>query len=310
MIDNRENNIWTVYIHIVPKEISDYDYDKYYVGITSKSVEKRWANGFGYHSQPFYNAIKKYGWDNMEHHIIAEHLTEYEAKEFEKVLINILDCNIHKGKYGYNLTNGGDGIIGYSFTEESREHKSKKYTGQGNPYYGKKHTQETKQKISKHHADVSGINNPFRKDVYQFTIDGKYVNKYYSCANAGKTMGLKGGASISNAALNHRLAANYLWEYEDNVLQINNTFIIKEYKYDEHKNWTNKEKRVFGFDKNTKNLIYDCKSCVIASNITNINHATISRNAQKRSTTSKFDYLWRYEKDVGFTEDGKAYFIA
>ena len=44
MIDNRENNIWTVYIHIVPKSISGYDYDKYYVGITSKPVEKRWKN--------------------------------------------------------------------------------------------------------------------------------------------------------------------------------------------------------------------------------------------------------------------------
>ena len=39
MIDNRENNVWTVYVHIVPKEISDYDYDKYYVGITGQTVE-------------------------------------------------------------------------------------------------------------------------------------------------------------------------------------------------------------------------------------------------------------------------------
>ena len=41
MIDNRENNVWTVYVHIIPQSITKYDYDKYYVGITSKSVEKR-----------------------------------------------------------------------------------------------------------------------------------------------------------------------------------------------------------------------------------------------------------------------------
>lgn len=41
MIDSRENNVWTVYVHIIPKEISDYDYDKYYVGITGQTVERR-----------------------------------------------------------------------------------------------------------------------------------------------------------------------------------------------------------------------------------------------------------------------------
>jgi len=58
MIDNRENNKWIVYVHIVPKEISDYDYDKYYVGITGQTIERRWReNGAGYYTQPFYKEI-------------------------------------------------------------------------------------------------------------------------------------------------------------------------------------------------------------------------------------------------------------
>ena len=121
MVDNRENNIWTVYIHIIPKEISDYDYDKYYVGITSQSVERRWRDGNGYRNQPFYRAIQKYGWDNIEHEIIASHLTENEAKEFEKRLIQLLDCNIAKGKCGYNTTDGGDGMLGHVASEETRK---------------------------------------------------------------------------------------------------------------------------------------------------------------------------------------------
>lgn len=47
MIDNRENNHWTVYVHIIPKELSGYDWDKYYVGITSQLPSKRWKNGSG-----------------------------------------------------------------------------------------------------------------------------------------------------------------------------------------------------------------------------------------------------------------------
>lgn len=307
MIDNRENNIWTVYIHIVPKSISDYDYDKYYVGITSKSVNERWGNyGNGYCGQLFYNAIQKYDWNNIKHYIIAEHLTESEAKEFEKTLINKLNCN---GEHGYNLTDGGDGTLGYIPTKEEREKRRIKYSGKGNPYYGKKHSEKTKRKISENHADVSGINNPFRKDVYQFTIDGKYINKYCSCISASKAVGLKTGHGISYAALNHKMSANYLWEYEDNVVQENGTYKIKEYKYNKHQNWTNKEKRVFGFNKYTKELVYDCKSCTIASRIANIKRSAISTSARSKSIISKFNYIWRYEEDVGFNKDGKAYFI-
>lgn len=308
MIDNRENNIWTVYVHIVPQAITEYDYDKYYVGITSKSVEKRWGkNGNSYHGQPFYNTIQKYGWNNIKHYIIAEYLTENEAKDFEKTLIDKLKCNLYKDKYGYNMTDGGDGTLGYNMSQEEKEKRRKRYLGKGNPYYGKKHTEETKQKISKHHADISGINNPNSKRVYQFTLDGKYINQYDSCSTAAKMLGNKKGFSkISRAALTHGTSMKFLWEYEDNVIiDKNNNIKIKKFLYKPFK--TNK--RVFGFNKDTKELIYDFESCVIASKFTNINSGIISFNARNKSIITKFDYLWRYEKDVGFNKDGKVYFI-
>lgn len=72
---------WSVYIHITPS-------NKYYVGITSKEPCERWRNGFGYYSQKyFYNAIQKYGWDNIYHEIVASNLTKEEANNFEKLLI-------------------------------------------------------------------------------------------------------------------------------------------------------------------------------------------------------------------------------
>lgn len=54
-----EPRCWTVYVHVVPKEIrsspdrDDY-YDKYYVGITKRGVDKRWGkNGYEYKTQVF-----------------------------------------------------------------------------------------------------------------------------------------------------------------------------------------------------------------------------------------------------------------
>lgn len=107
MIDYREDNRWIVYVHIVPKALSGYDWNKYYVGITSQTTKERWGkNGYRYKNSYFKKAIDKYGWDNMQHEIIAEHLTEHEAKDMEKTLIAILKSN--NAIYGYNLSSGGD----------------------------------------------------------------------------------------------------------------------------------------------------------------------------------------------------------
>ena len=72
---------YTVYVHVVPNS-------KKYVGITCQRPLQRWANGHGYVKNTyFYNAIIKYGWDNIEHIIIASNLSKDEACNLEKALI-------------------------------------------------------------------------------------------------------------------------------------------------------------------------------------------------------------------------------
>lgn len=199
MIDNRENNIWTVYVHIVPKTITEYDYDKYYVGITSKSVKERWRyKGSGYVNQMFYYAIQKYGWDNIEHFVIANHLTENEAEQMEKVLILKLKSN---DKYGYNITEGGD-------------HKKG-----SNPFYGKKHTKETRLKMSKNHVDFYGDKNPRAKKFHQFNLNGKYVATYGSVRSAARAIGVTDG--IGQGAKQHKPSCGFLWGYDNDVTIIN-----------------------------------------------------------------------------------------
>ena len=59
-IDYRDNNKWTVYVHISPS-------NKYYVGITKLKPHERWGkNGYGYRNQIFYRVIQKYGWENIQ----------------------------------------------------------------------------------------------------------------------------------------------------------------------------------------------------------------------------------------------------
>ncbi len=133
-------NKWCLYIHTTPN-------NKKYIGITSRSLSKRWRKGNGYIGcSLFYNAIIKYGWDNIKHEILFDGLTETEAKKLEIELITKHRTNDRK--YGYNITSGGDGSLGREVTKETREKMSKSWTtdkrekmssihsGKGNPMYG------------------------------------------------------------------------------------------------------------------------------------------------------------------------------
>ncbi len=100
---------WSVYKHTFPN-------GKVYIGITGKKPEQRWAKGKGYGKNTYIrSAIEKYGWENVEHEILFDDLTEEEAKVKEIELIKQYDSNFPD--HGYNLTCGGEG---YVLTPEQR----------------------------------------------------------------------------------------------------------------------------------------------------------------------------------------------
>ena len=130
-----DENQWCVYIH------TNKENGKKYVGITSKPVDERWKNGFGYQKNTYFrNAIEKYTWNGFDHEIIESGLTEKEAKEKEVELIAKYKTNCYRYSnptYGYNMTDGGEGICGYQHTEEWKIKHSQDMSGENNPHYGK-----------------------------------------------------------------------------------------------------------------------------------------------------------------------------
>lgn len=137
-----KNNKWTVYKHTSPS-------GKVYVGITNQPILKRWKNGLGYISCPyFFGAIIKYGWLNISHEIIASELGEEEAKNMEKELVKkYKNLNI-----SYNLTEGGDGVCGFAYDEEHKANLSRTmklyYKTHSHPLKGFKHSEESKLRMS------------------------------------------------------------------------------------------------------------------------------------------------------------------
>ena len=140
----KEDNRWCVYIH---RNIFN---NKCYIGITSKSPEQRWGrNGYGYKKKNsiFARALQKYpDWDNdWEHIIFAEHLGEQEAKHMEMLLIALYQtncCKYRNPSYGYNMTDGGDGTVGWKATEDTKKKigtkiKDRFADPKNHPMYGK-----------------------------------------------------------------------------------------------------------------------------------------------------------------------------
>lgn len=123
----------SVYVHILPNT-------KLYIGVTSQSVVSRWGeHGQGYRKQVlFWRAIQKYGWDNIKHLVLLENLEYEKALLIEQFLISKYKTN--DPRYGYNLTSGGEGTVGYKYTaEQLKNHKN---------WLGKHHSEETKKKLS------------------------------------------------------------------------------------------------------------------------------------------------------------------
>ena len=153
---------WTVYIHAFPN-------GKKYVGITSQTTEERWGSrGQGYteRCRKIHAAINKYGWENVHHEIVKESLTKAEAEELEQKLIELYRTT--EDDYGYNIEKGGLCFSGatsetrenlkiskrkrpYVVSEEYKKQLSEWYSGVKNPFYGKKHTAESIEKMSEAH---------------------------------------------------------------------------------------------------------------------------------------------------------------
>ena len=104
---------YTVYKHTSPA-------GKVYIGITGADVKRRWKAGSPYKNNPhFYSAIKKYGWENFRHEILAVGLSKEDACEMEIRLI--AEHQSTDPAKGYNHSKGGDKTtLGYSLSAETR----------------------------------------------------------------------------------------------------------------------------------------------------------------------------------------------
>lgn len=128
----------------------------FYVGI-SLSDDPKYKRAYNktYRNKVWKRIISKTEYEVI---IIADNLTTDEAKVMEKEKIAEYGrINLGSGLL-CNMTQGGDGICGYKFSDEHRRRQSERMMGEKNPWFGKcgedcnsfgrKHTDESKRKMS------------------------------------------------------------------------------------------------------------------------------------------------------------------
>lgn len=137
---------------------------KCYIGFSSKNYKRRWKSHIkgGSHCIAINAAIALYGVDNFIFEVICQSKdAKYLLTEMEPYFIKKYDSF---GPNGYNLTEGGEGVLGYKHTEDSLKiirakraiqifskekcEKHRQHGYKGTEAHTKRFTEETRSKLS------------------------------------------------------------------------------------------------------------------------------------------------------------------
>ena len=260
------NNTYSVYCHI--NKINN----KIYIGITKNSPKYRWHSGHGYcHNTYFYNAIKKYGWNEGFLHIVL-------FSDLTKEMAEIIECELiskyrsYDRNYGYNIKLGGN--VKECFTEETKLKISN----------SKKGTKLTDYQLSR-------LNETRRKTpIVQLDMNGNFISKFDSTNIVSKLYNYETKGIRECCNKKRHSAYGYIWMY------------LKDYEIWDgdlsfYKGYGNKtaSKKVKQININTNEVLNIFESSKDAERKTGIKHQNINNccNNKERNKTAG-GYAWQF----------------
>lgn len=275
--------------------------NKKYIGLTKRTlVERAGTNGQKYQDQPaIWRAIKKYGWENFQKEILYSNLTKEEAGLKEREMISLYRTN--EKEFGYNLTDGGEGL------PDSHNLSVEKPVDMYDPS-GKYIKTFTSIAEAEREMKLSGISpvclgklkrcgnfvwrfkgEPFDKYDSSYQIQGKPVVQYDWYGNIIQTFpnahiaeektGIKASTIQQVCTYLKASSGNYVWRY------VNEEFNNSKFDYSRHY-------EIYRYDLHG-NLIK------IYKNITEANKTKIARISEccKGKCKTAGGSIWRYKGD-------------
>jgi group I intron endonuclease len=202
---------------------------KSYIGQTIRPIKKRLEEhetGRSKGCRVIYNAIKCHGWETFEKDWYE--CPDEDLNKHEELMIEVLGTLV---PHGYNLKEGGSNG---KHNEETKQKNREAQLGENNNMWGKTTSEETKQKqreaalgeknhmFGKTHSEESiqknrdahlGEKNHKSKRVYQYALDGTFINSFESSGEASRYL-KKNGTNIRECARGIRKTAHkFKWSY-------------------------------------------------------------------------------------------------
>lgn len=166
--------------------------------------------------------------------------SENELPDLEKFYISLFKVWGFKLK---NHTDGGEGMSGYKCSKQTCELHSKQTKGENNPFYGKKHSLESKKLIGKANTGktrtevfknrrkeiqkdwkpsenmIKRMTEVHGRRVIQFSLKLEYINTFYTIREACKSTNSL-DSKITLCCQNKRKTHNgFIWKYETDYLK-------------------------------------------------------------------------------------------
>lgn len=249
----------------------------------------------------FYDAVRKYGWDNFSYEIL-EYCQPEELNDREVYYVSYYDSYNN----GYNATPGGDNIGKHASISVQQYSLSGKFIKEYNSMkeaskatgvsvnmltrcckgrtnhaglYQWKYTNDKEKEIKYIKQENVCLRN---RKILQYNLNGELIRIYDTLEEASKLTNTSKSLITNNCKRKHSNTANgYVWRYEDSPLQENEKIPLK-------------EKKVLQYDLNG-NFLQEYQSLTEASKITGINLGNIGSVCQGKRDTAG-NYRWKYKK--------------
>lgn len=138
----------------------------------------------------FHAAIRKYGSDNFVVEVVARCSSLEELRDEEMRLIRESDSVAN----GYNMTLGGEGMLGFKHSEETK-------------------TTISRMKVGKHMPE--SMKSKLKRRVSQFDSDGNMIETFESITDACRKVDVSYSSVGMCCAGKLKTAGGFVWKYDD-----------------------------------------------------------------------------------------------
>ena len=219
------------YLYMLTNKING----KIYIGQTIRPIKRRikeHRSGQNNKCRALFSAIKFHGWENFDKDWYE--CPDEDLNFDEELLIREMGTI---SPNGYNLREGGGShgkhseeskqrmrvaTLGKTRSEETRQRCKEAKAGKNHPMYGKTRSKKSKRKQSEsvtgernHMYGKTGEKHHNSKRIYQYDIDGTFIDSFVSAVEAGLYFE-KDASSIKACARGsrrHKSAYKFQWSY-------------------------------------------------------------------------------------------------